>query len=391
MSISNSSNYTVISGTSSADSVKNYANYVTIYGGAGDDYIYNEGNNDIINGEAGNDLITITGSGSSGSGSVTSYYPYNVTVNGGTGNDTVYANSSGKEVILYANDDGNDVVVGFGSDDTLKITNGKYTASDDGNDLVVSVGSGSIRFEGKAGSTINIDGESLASGVHDSVDYFYSGGYKTITNYDESRPVTIAAALQGFDIEGDNVSIQASDGTLEIQNVRGKYVTYQDSSGSTFAYSYKGATVGGTDSNSTVNNYYQTIDVRSKQNLSGVYGVIIGGESVNDVIYAGNGGSSLWGGSGGKDTLIGGDGADEFIYKLGSGNDVIQGAGDNDVVVLDGIELSNIRSAPVTSNLISATFSDGGSIKIEGSSNVGLRLSGWTFAADRSTGGWSTK
>ena len=386
MSISNSSNYTVISGTSSADSVKNYANYVTIYGGAGDDYIYNEGNNDIINGEAGNDLITITGSGSSGSGSVTSYYPYNVTVNGGAGNDTIYAYSSGKEVILYANDDGNDVVVGFGSDDTLKITNGKYTASDDGNDLVVSVGSGSIRFEGKAGSTINIDGESLASG-HDSVDYFYSGGYQTISSYNESKSIAFATALQGFDVAGDNVSIYASDGTLEIQDVRGKYVTYGDSAGNLFAYSYTGIAGG----NSTVDNYYQTIDVRSKQNISGLYGVIVGGENMNDAIYAGNGGSSLWGGEGGNDTLIGGDGADEFVYKLGGANDVIQNAGDNDVVNLAGIEISNIRSAQVTSDLISATFSDGGSIRIEGSSNVGVKLGGWTFAADRSTGGWTTK
>ena len=119
--------------------------------------------------------------------------------------------------------------------------------------------------------------------------------------------------------------------------------------------------------------------------------MMIGAENSDNQIYAGDGGSSVWGGMGGNDQLVGGAGYDEFFYAMGGGSDVIQNAGDNDVVNLLGVSLSQITYAEVYQSEISIGFNDGGNLKLQGQAATGFMLEGVTYTADRSTGGWRMK
>ena len=50
----------------------------------------------------------------------------------------------------------------------------------------------------------------------------------------------------------------------------------------------------------------------------------LAGNNNDNIIYAGTGETSLWGGFGGNDLLVGNFGKDSFYYGIGNGNDTIQ-------------------------------------------------------------------
>ena len=92
----------------------------------------------------------------------------------------------------------------------------------------------------------------------------------------------------------------------------------------------------------------------------------------------GEGSRSLWGGVDGDDTLVGSQGYDEFFYCKGNGNDVIENAGDDDLinlldVSLDDIDLNSFPNA-IGDNSIELKFNDGGSLKVNGMSEVGFKV-----------------
>ena len=174
------------------DKVTNYGKNTTIYSGYGDDTIttYGDGTqvtlgtdnnsvnafannvvvkvsrgNQIIQSKAGtgtsiqggvsDDNITIQKNGS-GSGVV-------ATVNGGTGNDTI-TGSSGAEVFIYANNDGNDVIHGWTANDTIVLTSGSVSESATvDNDVVIGVGYDSITIKDAANKKINIASGSIST------------------------------------------------------------------------------------------------------------------------------------------------------------------------------------------------------------------------------------
>ena len=76
---------------------------------------------------------------------------------GGKDNDTIVNNGT-NNIYKYANGDGNDVIIGFGSTDTIKITGAKYTKKNSGNDIILTVGKGKITLKDAKGKTLNIDG-----------------------------------------------------------------------------------------------------------------------------------------------------------------------------------------------------------------------------------------
>ena len=196
------------------------------------------------------------------------------------------------------------------------------------------------------------------------------------SSYTSYEQVTFHTEFKNFKLDGDNLRIYSSSGSLTITNVRGRTMAYANADGNPIAHSY-------------VASSSETIDRRE---YSSQFEVVIGADNANNLIYAGNGGSNLWGGYGGNDTLTGAAGYDEFNYKVGSGNDVIENAGDNDIVNLNDISMSDIVSAKVDYSEISATFADGGSLKITGNSKVGFLVDGVTYyVSNRSTGAWSTK
>ncbi|MBQ9487952.1 MAG: hypothetical protein IJU91_09175, partial [Selenomonadaceae bacterium] len=205
--------------------------------------------------------------------------------------------------------------------------------------------------------------------------YVYSGGYQTISGYEEGDQINLNCNYQGIDLNGDSFYINSSNGQLEIQNARDKFISYGFANGDLAAYSYVASNGG-------------TIDGRSK---TGAVEIMIGMDHASNIIYANDVGSSLWGGNGGADTLVGGGGYDEFFFAMGSGIDAIQNAGDNDIVNLLGVTLGQISAAEITGNGVNLNFADGGSLRVEGTSNVGYRLEGVTYAANHSTREWYVK
>ena len=204
--------------------------------------------------------------------------------------------------------------------------------------------------------------------------YTYSGGNRTITNYQQGEKIMLASDYQGIGINGNTFLVNSSSGALEIQECRDKFVEYTVSDGSTAAYSYLGGSEG-------------AIDGRDKAQAE----IMIGADNADNQIYAGNGGSSVWGGNGGNDVLTGGDGYDEFFYAIGSGNDVIQNSSSNDIINLLGVTLEDISGVNVNIGQVNLNFVDGGNLTIEGNTGVGYKLGDEIYTVDQSTNEWSIK
>ncbi len=204
--------------------------------------------------------------------------------------------------------------------------------------------------------------------------YTYSGGYKIISNYQEGEVVRLDSDYQGIDLNGNNFYVKSSSGQLSIQNMRGKVIGYSAGDDNVIAYSYV-ASVGG------------NIDGRGRNQTE----ILIGADHQNNQIFAGSGGSSLWGGNGGADTLTGGDGYDEFFFAMGSGGDVIQNAGSNDIVNLLGVTLDQISNVYVSQEQVHIEFTSGEFLQVKGNTGVGYRLENKTYVCNQSTGEWSTK
>ncbi|MBR5914785.1 MAG: hypothetical protein IKZ58_10580 [Selenomonadaceae bacterium] len=401
-----SGSYVFIDGGAGNDTIRSIGGSgVTINGGMGDDYLINNSRNKdgLIIGGDGNDYFMIYGS---------------ATVNAGAGNDTIdmVSNGSVNAVIYYSNGDGNDIIHGFDTNDTLLIAGTDYSTSTisnelfvNVNDIVVTAGTGKITLVGAADKSLNIQSTSsptpeptpTPTPTTSSI-YTYTGGNATISagigtsssvtsGYSAYEQINIATDFTGVEVDGDNIILKSSSGKLTIQNSRGKYVKYGDSNSNLVAYSYMGTNEISSSDNSSVGNAYVSYNTIDGRNVGAVYEVLIGGENVDDKIYAGSGGSSLWGGNNGNDTLVGGDGYDEFVYKSGNGSDVIQNAGDNDVVNLSSINLSQISGVEINIGQVNVDFVDGGKLQIQGGSGVAYRIAEGTFVVNQFTKEWSAK
>lgn len=225
------------------------------------------------------------------------------------------------------------------------------------------------------GLTMIFPDEYLSTETSTSTVYVYNGGYQTISDYQEGSQINLNCEYRGIDLNGDNFYINSSNGQLEIQNARAKFISYGFENGELAAYSY-------------VANNGGTIDGRGKNNA---VEIMIGADDASNIIYANDVGSSLWGGNGGADTLVGGNGWDEFFFAMGSGVDVIQNAGSEDIVNLLGVTLGQISAAEITGDGVNLSFADGGNLRVEGTSNVGYKLEGVVYAANQSTREWYVK
>ncbi len=178
--------------------------------------------------------------------------------------------------------------------------------------------------------------------VDGSDDYIYLSGIGVISDYagvtvndatssvasDASVPAgeTTGAKIRyatnntGFTFDGYTLAMTSSTGALIVQNCKDKIIAIADTAGNTTAYVY------------------------SPTEAQVIYGntltkteVIAGSDKGADIIFAGNGGSTLWGGYGSdNDTLIGGAGHDEFVYVDGTGADVVTNYGGEDFIKING-------------------------------------------------------
>ncbi|MBR5914616.1 MAG: hypothetical protein IKZ58_09715 [Selenomonadaceae bacterium] len=138
----------------------------------------------------------------------------------------------------------------------------------------------------------------------------------------------------------------------------------------------------------TITAYYITdIDARENPN-----DLILAGDTKNNIIYDGSGNSSLWGGAGSiDDTLVGGSGAEMFWYGKYDGNDVITNAGFSDIVNLYDISLSDIITAEVSTDHVTARFSTGTTLIINDDDRVTPTFQlgdGGRYNYNRDTGQW---
>ena len=401
---------TVISGTSYADYVYSRTNNVTVYGGAGSDTLTGSGigvalyggdGNDSI-GDIGSNVLAVGGAGDdtikNGNSGVTIYggagndsvYSFNATINTGAGDDTIKL-SSGKNVIQYSNGDGNDLIQNFSSSDTLRIY-GSYATQESGDNVLVQVGSGMIILEGAKGQPLNIETSSAAfptpagditaptnttgtpdfnfgntnstASTNSGSGYLFTGGGTPIFNFLTSTTGGSVRIYAGGDqvisdyVSGDqiifgggNFALTSPTGTLFIQNANDKIIDFTDGAGNPYAKAYAATNPG-------------VIDGRG---LAG-YEVITGSDFGSDWLYAGDGGSQLWGGSGfGQDILTGGGGADIFIGGKNQGADVIFNAGSADMVNLNDATLSDIVAASEANGVIALAFNNGNAVAIQSS------------------------
>ena len=326
--ITNSKSDTIITGTDANDTVYNSGRRVTISTGAGNDSIHHDydefyGSYVTIDAGAGNDTITgVLGDSSIYGGAGNDVIDISegdvdyATINGGTGDDLIYNDDyDGYNVFQYKTGDGNDTIIGFTKNDTLKIT-GSYTTVKSGDDLIYNVGAGSVRLKDYAPSGVNI----INSTSHRTI---------TGTSYND----TIRNIYDGG---GDYVSISAGAGNDTIYNDYGWYITIDAGAG-----------------NDTVTSYL------------GVSNSINAGDG-NDVISLRfNEGSSTIRAGKGNDTIYG-DTVESYgvIYQYfsGDGDDVIYNFHSNDTIT--GATYTSAKSG---SNIV-LSMNGGGKVTLVGAS-----------------------
>ncbi len=360
-----SSDYTTWTGTSKKDKVHiDYADNVSVNTGKGNDSIYNDiGYYATINAGSGNDTIELySGDGSSinaGSGNdLIDLYGHadDVTVKGGTGDDTIYGN--GYDVLYqYKSGDGNDLITGWSSNGVIKITGGTYTKETVGNDVILTVGKGSITLKDAANTTLNIDG-TLAGGknISNTKDKKKLTGTKYADTFTNSGSYVTISGGKGKDRitnTGSRVSINSGDGNDWIFNeIVGYYAagsrdTINTGAGDdTVSNDSAKASISTGTGNDSILNYGANSTVKAGSgndkiiNQSNSYDY---GSNVS--INAGSGNDTIWNNGGEKLTIIGGKGNDSIIntgtktlykYANGDGKDIITGFSSTDTLKITG-------------------------------------------------------
>lgn len=206
-----------------------------------------------------------------------------------------------------------------------------------------------------------------------SVAFGYDGGEDILLNYKTSDTVNYSTDYTGLEISGDDLILNSSTGKLYIRDARNSLINISSANENMPNYFYMAGgagEIGGYDKNS----------------------VLIGANDAENIITAGSGNSSLWGGNGNiSDTMNGGTGADIFFYGYGNGNDVIGNATANDSVNLFNVTMDQISSAEITDSGVNLTFSDGGSLTVDGQAgSFVLSSSGQTYHADYQNKIWTT-
>ena len=367
---------TIITGDGN-DSIYSYDNeYWSINSGNGNDTVQGTYKYVTINSGDGNDLISLYG----GAGNI---------ILGGNGDETIYA-KEGTHCYKYASGDGNDIIFGFNTNDTLQITSGNYSTAVSGNDFVLSIGSGSIILKDSASKRIRIMDAS------DKVVYYNDWSVMSGTAGNDSlvndTGVVTVNGLAGDDTiynTGNKVSVYGGDGDDKISTRSTSWVTINGGKGNDSIYDYDGydnKIIGGEGSDtiysrgeythinagsgddSIHNNghYSKVYGGNGNDTIYGVYrySTVSGGDGDDKILLTDDYESSISGGDGndmislagygnygvctinagtGNDTIYGNAGGQEKIFQYASkdGNDVIYQFGDSDVL---HIKSGNLKS-----------------------------------------------
>ena len=319
------SNNTLVSGSTSDDSIKNWAsNNVTINADAGDDYIYNSGYNVTINGGKGDDYV------------YSNWNSGNVKINGDSGNDTISLDSSSKyNIIQYANGDGNDTIFGFNSDDTIQITNGNYSTLKSGNNFIISVGSGSLVLKGALTNSYNKIHIQNSSGIvntyNDWNTWNGSSGDDEFYNYEHSVKINLNAGNDSISNDGNFSTIDSGVGNDSIYN-DGSNVRIDSGDGNDYISNYgKAIKINAGGGNDTIDNRANCNSISAGSGDDSIYNY---GSNVTINAGTGNDKISLWEYS--HRTKI--------QYFNGDGNDTIYGFKEDDTLQISGAKYTTAKS-----------------------------------------------
>ncbi len=353
ISVTNTQSYKFISGTdgddyivSSTDDESDPFYEVTLDAGDGNDTIYDMGVRSYIDAGAGNDSVYVYGS--------IHFDTRQATVLGGEGDDTIeninpYSSINGDGGADVITNDANGSTVDGGNDDD-KIYNYASFASlngGEGNDYILT---SAIDYSGR---TVTVNGgkgnDTLVSRFNVDIDIFdyYEGdgnifqyasgdGYDTILglgNYDTIK-ITDGSSYSTVK-SGDDVIVSLSGGSMLLKNYSSTInIVGGKEVGVTLNNSTSYANVIGTSkSDSIYNTQARDVTIDVGDGNNSVYNYYGAAVSIN----GGNGNDTVYN-SGGSSTIIGGAGNDT-VTNYGARTKINVGAGD-DVVVNHSSEVS---------------------------------------------------
>lgn len=274
------------------------------------------------------------------------------TLIGGLGNDFLTAN--GETEFYFAAGDGQDTIKNFGSNsDKIFVDDSVSSVTQDKNNIKIEINKNyGITLQDMAGNNFEID----------------VNGNKFIANVAEKNLIY--------------------NGSANYYNATGKDATIRTASDVNNANIWLNQEVGANFGNTT--QIFGNIKYINGSKSDG-RNILVGSKNIDNVITAGKGSNTLWGGGISDDSLIGGTGIDTFFYMRGNGDDTIKGASSNDIVELNGMALSDISSIDIGSNSVTLNFTDNGSLYLNTNSGTNFRVEGKTFVYDRSSGSWQQK
>ena len=258
---------------------------------------------------------------------------------GGQGENTLIGSSEGDYIEAGAGasslwgSSGNDTLSGFTGDKNGATT--FFFTSGDGKNVVQN-------FE-----TLTLDNATTADKISAlaSVSANISGEDLVLKIADTSDKLTIQNAA-GKDVQMNDQVWQVAENTLTFDGLASNYlattqkqdaavsVSADVSSANIWLEGVEGLSEGAAIFSGNV----KSVDA---SNVEG--NAILAGNSLDNVIKAGRGGASLWGGiSASNDSLIGGEGADVFFYATGQGDDTVSGATSDDVIKLYNLTADNL-------------------------------------------------
>lgn len=291
---------------------------------------------------------------------------YTLAINSSTG--ALYVQNCKDKIIAIADTSGNTTTYVYSPTEAQAIYGNELSHSE----IIFGSNNGAdIIFAGDGGTTIcggtDIANDTLVGGAgHDEYIYVDGTGADVVTNYGGEDLIKVSGTINGVNMFGD-FALNFADGSLIVANSQDRLITVADTSGNLLGYGY----------------YSSTAGVMDGSNYAGTE-VIVGGAFGDNLIIAGDGGSSLWGNFGGVNTLIGGAGHDEFFYTPGSGIVFVQNANAFDTVNLAEVSRSQIAGIAVTNTDTTISFTDGGAINVQGV-GVTYKLDGKNYVADSTT------
>ena len=237
-----------------------------------------------------------------------------------------------------------DELEGVLADEQAELKSAQAASNTDDGDSNSTVNGGSAN-----NSTDDSDSNSTTNGGGSANNYVYTGGDQVISDY-AGQPICLDTTPMNAFFGGGNFALISETGTLLIQNANDKIISFTDSEGEPYAKAYAATNPG-------------VIDGRGLAE----YEVITGSDLGGDVIFAGDGGSQLWGGNGFvADILTGGDGSDIFVSGKSEGNDSIINASSDDTVYLRDATLSDIVLTASDGYSVGIMFSTGNVLTVSG-------------------------